>query len=325
MVKEKYNILVTGVGAIIGYGIIQSLRASRYHCNIIGMDIYPDAVGQAWCDTFIQAIPAASTDYVTFVLDIMEKYSIDLVMFGTEQEIDRLSAAKEEMGEQYNKLVLNRREIIELSDDKWATYKMLCENNIPAIPSMTEGDYGAIASRLGEPFLLKPRKSYAGKGMAVIHDETELNYRRARMSKEQFMVQKLVGDNDHEYTAATFGFGDGTCLEKPIVFARKLSQEGATAKARSVEIPELEEQIRVLTRILKPIGPTNFQFRKDKDQYLLLEINPRISSSTSLRQAFGYNEAEMCITWFVNKERPAQPEIRKGEGRRYIADWVKVE
>ena len=154
--KQKYNILVTGVGAIIGYGIIHSLRASRYDCNIIGMDIYPDAVGQAWCDTFLQAIPAASPDYVHFLLDVMEKYDIDLVMFGTEQEIDRLSAAKEEMGEQYNKLVLNRREIIELSDDKWATYKMLCENNIPAIPSMTEGDYGAIASRLGVPFLLKP-------------------------------------------------------------------------------------------------------------------------------------------------------------------------
>lgn len=325
MVKEKYNILVTGVGAIIGYGIIHSLRASRYDCNIIGMDIYPDAVGQAWCDTFLQAIPAASPDYVHFLLDVMEKYDIDLVMFGTEQEIDRLSAAREALGAQYGKLVLNRPEIIELSDDKWATFEMLQKNNIPAIPSVIEGDYASIARKLGEPFLLKPRRSYACKGMAVIHDEAEFNYHRDRLSREQFMVQKLVGDNDHEYTVATFGFGDGSCLEKPIVFARKLSQEGATAKAKSVEIPELEEQIRTLCRILKPVGPTNFQFRKEKDQYLLLEINPRISSSTSLRQAFGYNEAEMCITWFVNKERPAQPEIRKGEGRRYIADWVKVE
>ena len=48
-----YNILVTGVGAIIGYGIINSLNKSKYELNVIGADIYPDAVGRAWCDGFI--------------------------------------------------------------------------------------------------------------------------------------------------------------------------------------------------------------------------------------------------------------------------------
>ena len=289
------------------------------------MDIYADAVGQAWCDSFVQAIPAADPNYVPFVLKVMEEHQIDLIMFGTEQEINRLSSAEEEMGAQYKKLVLNRKEIIALSDDKWATYQMLCQNDLPTIPSMIEGSYDAITQALGTPFLLKPRKSYAGKGMVVIHDESEFQYRRSRLPQEQFMVQKLIGDDEHEYTAATFGFGDGTCLDKPIVFSRKLSQEGATAKARSIEVPEIEEQIKMLTGILKPVGPTNYQFRKEGEQYLLLEVNPRISSSTSIRTAFGYNEAEMCITWYLHGNRPEQPEIHTGEARRYIADWVDVE
>lgn len=324
---RQYNILVTGVGAIIGYGIVNNLRKSRYqdYLQIIGMDIYPDAVGQAWCDDFIQAIPAADPRYVQFVLDIMKEREIDLVMFGTEQEINRLSTAKDDMGVYYQKLVLNRREIIQLSDDKWHTFCMLQEHGFPAIPSIIEGTYQDIAEELGVPFLLKPRRSYAGKGMAVIHDETEFSYRRSRMDADQFMVQKLIGDHDHEYTAATFGFGDGTCLEEPIVFARKLSQEGSTAKAIRVLIPEIAQQVRELTAILKPIGPTNYQFRKEGDQYYLLEVNPRISSSTSIRAAFGYNEAEMCIDWFVNHVRPEQPIIKNGVARRYIADWVSVE
>ena len=81
----------------------------------------------------------------------------------------------------------------------------------------------------------------------------------------------------------------------------------------------------MLTGILKPVGPTNYQFRKEGEQYLLLEVNPRISSSTSIRTAFGYNEAEMCITWYLHGNRPEQPEIHTGEARRYIADWVDVE
>ena len=323
--KEKINILVTGVGAIIGYGIINSLRASKYNCNIVGMDIYSDAVGQAWCDSFIQAVPATSPEYVQFVLDVMDKYDIDLMMFGTEQEIDRLSAAEEEMGCQYKKLVLNRREIIELSDDKWATYQLLNNNGIVAIPSMIDGDYADIVEKLGNPFLLKPRKSYAGKGMTVIYNEQEFSYHRSRLPVEQFMVQKLIGDNEHEYTAATFGFGDGSSIDKPIIFARKLSQEGATAKARCIDIPEIGEQISVLTRILRPVGPTNYQFRKDGNNYLLLEVNPRISSSTSIRTAFGYNEAEMCIDWYMYGIRPQQPIIRSGSARRYIADWIELE
>ncbi len=322
--RGKLRILVTGVGAIIGYGIVQSLRRSRYSCEIIGMDIYPDAVGQAWCDEFVQAVPAADPEYPRFLRELICSRGIDLVFFGTEQEIRRVSEAEEALGEQYQKLVLNRKELIALSDDKWSTACMLREHGFPEIPSRIEGDYPSIAEALGVPFLLKPRCSYAGKGMRVIHDPEEFAFWRSRTPQEQFMVQKIIGDDQHEYTAATFGFGDGTCLETPIVFSRKLSQEGATAKAKSVQIPESEAEIRRMVRILKPNGPTNFQFRKHGDQYCLLEVNPRISSSTSIRTAFGYNEAEMSICWYLLRTRPEQPVIRAGEARRYIADWVEL-
>ena len=45
------NVLVTGVGAIIGYGIINSLKMqNEYPIRIVGMDIYDDAYGQFLCD-----------------------------------------------------------------------------------------------------------------------------------------------------------------------------------------------------------------------------------------------------------------------------------
>ena len=40
--KKDIRVLVTGVGAIIGYGIIKSLRQSDYSVYIVGMDIYDD-------------------------------------------------------------------------------------------------------------------------------------------------------------------------------------------------------------------------------------------------------------------------------------------
>ena len=52
--KKQYNILVTGVGAIIGYGIIESLKLSNLNCKIIGTDIYEENYGKYICDEFIQ-------------------------------------------------------------------------------------------------------------------------------------------------------------------------------------------------------------------------------------------------------------------------------
>ena len=320
---KQYNILVTGVGAIIGYGVINSLRQSKYDAHIIGMDIYEDAYGQYLCDEFIQAIPAADPKYPQFIKGIIKEKNIDLVMFGTEQEIHRLIDEQEVMGEDYSKLVINNKNIVEMSNDKWLTHEFLAENQIKEIPTYIEGDYKTLSETLGSPFLLKPRRSYASKGIEKIHNEEEFDFYKKRVG-EQFMVQKIVGDVEHEYTAAIFGFGDGDCT-KPIILKRKLSQEGATAKAWVMESEEMEKLIRKMVSILKPVGPTNFQFRYDNGEYLLLETNPRISSSTSLRAAFGYNEAEMCIEYFVEHKKPEDAVIRKGSAVRYIADCVKIE
>lgn len=319
---KRYNVLVTGIGAIIGYGLINSLRASKYDVYIVGMDIYEDAYGQHICDEFIQAIPAADPKYPMFLKNIIKEKSIDLVMFGTEQEIHRMIKARDVMAEDYEKLVINNEKIVTLSKDKWHTHQFLLESGFKAIPTYIEGTFESLSNELGLPFLLKPRRSYASKGIEKIHDEEEFDFFRKRVA-DQFMVQKIIGDVEHEYTVATFGFGDGECI-KPIILKRKLSQEGATAKAEVMDSIEMEELIYRMVEILKPVGPTNFQFRYHDGEYLLLETNPRISSSTSLRTAFGYNEAEMCIEFFVEHQRPQNVEIKKGTAVRYIADCVSL-
>lgn len=321
--KKKYNILVTGIGAIIGYGIINSIRKTGRLVNIIGMDIYSDAVGQGWCDQFIVAEPAKSDTYISFLRDIIEKNNIDIVFFGTEQEIAAVNAAREELKDIYDKFVINKKELFDVSEDKWLTFDFLRRNGFKTIDTYISGDYKELSAILGKQILLKPRKSYASKGIVSVDNEKEFNYYKELMGS-QFMAQKIVGDKKHEYTAAAFGYGDGTC-STVICLKRELSQEGATAKAEVVFIPEIEEFILKTCDILKPIGPTNFQFRKSGEDYLLLEINPRISSSTSVRMAFGYNESDMCISYFVDKEKSQTIEIKRGHASRYIADYIWID
>ncbi len=316
------NILVTGIGAIIGYGIIRSLRRSKYDCTIIGIDIYEDAVGQAWCDEFFQTPYAVDDHYLDFLSDLTESKNIDLVFFGTEQEIQRCSTHREKMDPAlYKKLVINNPHLLELSHDKWGTHQALISHKLDhlAIPSTVEGDYESIASLWGNEFLLKPRRSYASKGIHIVHDAREFNFYKEGMG-DGFMAQKLVGDIDHEYTVGVFGLGDGTHVGM-IQMQRKLSQEGATAKANVIFNQHLTKAVNDLCATFAPLGPTNMQFRKDRDDFLLLEINPRISSSTSIRAAFGFNEAEMCIDYFI-KDRMPVPHVEAGRALRFIDEIV---
>lgn len=315
--NRSINVLVTGVGAIIGYGIIKSLRESGLSVHIIGMDIYTDAVGQHWCDEFIQAKYAVDPDYIQFLLDVIHTRKIDIVFFGTEQEIYRADKARNELGEEVQKLVLNRSEVLTLSKDKWATREFLLANGLGdmAIPSVIEGEYDCIAVAFGPEFLLKPRTSYASKGIAKVSDAETFHFHKKRMG-QNFMAQKLVGDAEHEYTVGTFCLGDGT-YSSLIALKRKLSQEGATAKAEVFHDPLLIEAVNRLCMALSPIGPTNFQFRLDGEHYLLLEVNPRISSSTSIRAAFGYNEAKMCVHYFLD-HKVIVPVVRFGKAIRFI-------
>ena len=318
---KRYSVLVSGVGALIGYGIIKSLRQSRYNVSIVGMDIYDDAVGAEWCDTFIRAVPAKDGRYIAFVKDVFSKHSIDLMFFGTEQEIQRLSAAKDELGEIYDRLAINNSEIIELAKDKYKMYSFQKDHNLQGIPSVIDGTFEEVSGMFGTPFLIKPTRSYASKGIVVIDCKEDFDFWKKKTA-DHFMAQPIIGDEEHEYTASVFGYGDGTCSQL-IVFWRKLSGEGATSKARSVNIPEIDMEINKYVHLLKPVGPTNFQFRRHDGQYLLLEINPRISSSTSIRAALGYNEAEMSIAFYVENKRII-PDIKNGQATRYITEVVKI-
>lgn len=318
---KECNVLVTGVGAIIGYGITRSLRLCKYDVNIVGMDVYSDAVGQHWCDVFVQSLWASDDRYCDFLSDVMNQYHIDLVYFGIEQEIHKLCDSQDYFKSDYFKLIINKKALIDLSKDKWHMFEYLTANKFTVIKSMIAGEYKIVVQNLGVPFLLKPRCSYASKGITKISTSEDFYYWKNKLGKD-FMVQEIVGDDEHEYTVGIFGLGDGS-FSQSITFQRKLSGEGSTVKARTVNIPILDEEVKKLVSLFKPVGPTNFQFRLHKGEFLLLEVNPRISSSTSLRTAFGFNEAEMCIEFFTENKKPSPAVIRQGTAIRYIEDIVK--
>ena len=319
MKNKKYNILVTGVGAIIGYGIIKSLRNSKYDCNIIGIDVFKDAIGQKWCDEFIQGKRADAKDFIDSINNIIEEHHIDLVVPGIEQDLESLIKGFDRLNKRA-KYVLNNKELFNTFHDKKRTYDFL-KNSVELIPYVYFSNdlYKEALESFGLPFILKQDISYASKGVATIYNQKDYEYFIEKFG-QNCMAQKKLQIKDNEYTCSIFGLGDGSFVN-PICLQRELSAEGATKKATNVKVDdELLQTLEKISKMCKFEGPTNLQFIKYEGKYLLLEINARISSSTSIRELFGVNEAEMCIDYYLFDKLPEVKIQKFGTVIRYIED-----
>lgn len=315
------TVLVTGVGAIIGYGILRSFRKCDANIRLIGTDIYSDAVGQTWADHFEVAPYTSSIDYSNWLKRMILDYKVDLVIPGIEQDLHYFSDNRDMFTNLSVRVVLNDQRLISLSQDKWLMHQELKSiNSNVRIDSYLEGDFISLTHQLGLPFILKPRRSYASKGLVKVKNESDFNILVNKLGSE-LIAQPIIGTDDNEYTVAAFGDGKGN-IPASITLQRRLAADGSTVKAWVREIPDLNIVVALLCAHFKPIGPTNLQFRKSEEGWKLLEINPRISSSTSLRTAFGYNEAQMCLNYYLHNHKIVQPKIRHGFAARYIEDKV---
>ncbi len=323
MTGSAPTVVVTGVGAIVGQGIVKSLRQCSQAVRVVGIDRNPDSMGPHVCDAFYAkpACSESSPDYLAYWQDILEKESVDLVLPGLEVDLFFLNAHRQSLNATGARLGLNSSKLIELARDKWLLGLKLPEAGLASIPTILSQSWDECLAVLGvPPFLMKPRQGNGSRGIVRLNDKTDFQY-WINKSDGNSMIQKIVGNDDEEYTLGAFGFGDGISLP-PIIFRRRLSASGNTQYAEVVADSALEQATRKLSLYFKPIGPTNYQFRKDNGIPYLLEINPRLSSSNSLRTRFGYNEAEMSLRFYIDKVRPDMPKVAEGRALRYFEDFL---
>jgi carbamoyl-phosphate synthase large subunit len=315
------NILVSGSSGIIGYGILRSLKRSGKELRLIGTTIYDDSVAEAFCDVFEQAPLTIDAGYINWLLHIINKHKIDFIIPGIEADMYKWAEHISEIEESGVRVLLNNRELIALCKDKWIFYERLKESNLPySIETSLESDFNALNNKFGLPFLLKPRCGHGSKGIVKIDNiDTFLKYQNDIGTI--LMAQPIVGNDNEEFTTSAFCDGDGGFFTG-LTLKRKLSRDGFTEKAEVVTIDGINEALLSLCKYFKPLGPTNFQFRKHDGVLKLLEINPRISSSTSIRTAFGYNESLMAVEYYLEDKLPSPPSIRQGRAVRYIDDLI---
>ncbi|MBC2836291.1 ATP-grasp domain-containing protein [Paragemmobacter straminiformis] len=313
------TVLVTGTGAIIGYGVLRALRDVP-NVRRIAADIFDHAVGKHFADDFVQAPLTSDPSYRAWLLDTVEQHNVDLIIPCIEQDVAWFAEAALSGPLPSVRVCLNDPLAIRLCADKATFDTFLSDIASPLrIPTLHDGSFADLVARLGLPFLLKPRRGYASKGIVKISSEVDFHRQQSRLGSD-VIAQRIVGNDDEEFTVSAFCIKGN--VSASIALRRRLAADGSTARASRVSAEPFTRAISDLAAKLNLNGPSNFQFRIANGQLFLLEINPRISSATSIRHAFGYNEAAMAVDYFLHGKSIDQPTLRSGSAIRYIEDVI---
>jgi carbamoyl-phosphate synthase large subunit len=316
------TVLVSGASGIVGYGMLRSLRKSGKCLSLVGTTIYENSAAQGFCDIFEKALPTADPAYVAWLTRTIAKHHVDLLFPGIEADMYRWNECAGEMTQGGTpKFVLNDAGLIALCKDKWTFYEALREAGMPCVIETTlEQSFEHLSSKFGVPFILKPRRGFGSKGIVRV-DSLATFQKHQEQIGAVLLAQPIMGTEHEEFSTSAFCDGDGGYYAH-MTLRRKLSADGFTDRAEVVDVASMESTLKPLCRLFRPVGPTNFQFRLHEGTLKLLEINPRVSSATSIRTAFGYNECQMAVEYYLEGKLPEQPAIRRGRAVRYTEDLI---
>jgi len=317
----KIRVLVTGVGGVIGQGIIRSVRMSGLNCQIIVADANPLSAGFYMGDEKLVIPYASESGFADEIFEVCKEKSVDIILPGIYQDVSVLSGMARHFEENIGtRVVACNKEALDCAEDKWSTFNFLKCNGLNFSPTIKGEDIDNLEEFIeesGYPVVLKKRRGHGSKGLLIVRDRAELDFLLPR--HKDVILQKYLYPDEEEYTCGVFA-GPGGEIWDTMAMKRELSC-GMTYKGEVSSNNDVKNEAENAVRMLKATGPCNVQLRMTPHGPVIFEINARFSSSTSIRARFGFNEARMAVESYLCKAPPAKQAINEGIALRY---WDEI-
>ncbi|MBF0386256.1 MAG: ATP-grasp domain-containing protein [Candidatus Omnitrophica bacterium] len=316
------NVLVTGVGSLIGQGLLRALKSSALSCCITGTDYFAHAVGLYWVDRGyilpdLLAPGVTGRAWLAEIVRIIGERRIDVVLVGLDFEVAIFAENRRIIEEQTGaKVIVATSEAVAICKDKYRTALFLQESGFLFPDSCLPQDIETFLERRAFPLVVKPRAGFRSRDLFVVRDRKELAEAMSRCPDP--VVQEQVGVCEAEYTCGTVCQG-GESLS--VIALRRDLKDGNTIRAVFDEqCLGLHEFVRRAGLALRSDGPFNFQLRLTERGPVVFEINPRFSGTTYMRTFFGVNEVEVLINKVHFGKDPVPVEWSSGVALRYYDD-----
>jgi carbamoyl-phosphate synthase large subunit len=288
------RVAITGVSGDVGLGAIRGLRNAgedRGDTWILGLDADEDCPGRYMVDAFAKLPVVADTKYLDALASQLRAHAIDVLLPGIDSEIILLSRARDRLAIGETRIALAPADLVEAADDKLATAAFVAARGLNA-PTTYDAD---CPRDFAFPLIAKPRRGQGSKGIVTLNDsrslETFLSERRAG-----YCLQRYI--DGPEITVGFLYDWDGV-LRDAIAMERTLVG-GRTMRATVTKSREVVRFIEDFGSRIKGAGAVNAQLRMDPNAGpQVFEINARLSGSTAMRVAIGFNDPLRIVRYLA--------------------------
>ncbi len=285
------NLLITGVGGPAGICFAKSLSEIK-ELNLIGANAENDDMAKKFLQRFYILPFANNPDFINYINEIIKKERIDLLIPLVDEELSVVSENVEKIN---CRVLVSPKETIELTTNKKKTYEKLSK----FLPKRFDKDFYSL------PLLAKPAISRGGRDINIVHSQEDLE----KFDSNKYVFQEIL--ESPEYTVdALFDFFGTPLVIVPRIRSRV--EGGISVTGKVVLNEEIISKVREISKILKFVGPVNFQFMNSKEGFKLMEINSRSSGGMGITINSGVDIPKL-VYMMVNGLTIGDPKVIDGE------------
>jgi carbamoyl-phosphate synthase large subunit len=279
------NYYVSSVGGDISQSIINIIKSAFPQAVLFGTDLDNQNSGCQEVENFEVSPKASSADYLNWLQDFLIRNNIDIFIPVNENELETLAMLSDsELNNLLGRtsIIWAGSEAVKLFGSKRNTSNYLMTLGIK-VPRVFRDPVDILKSDY--PVVVKPERGAGSRNVFVCRSIEEV--KAAIVLSPNCIIQQHIGDADSEYTAGVFRSLSGEV--RVIVFQRKLSG-GATGWAKVVVNIDFEALCRRIAESINLNGAINIQFRLDKGEPSVFEVNGRFSSTVMIRHILGFTD-----------------------------------
>ncbi|WP_265434206.1 ATP-grasp domain-containing protein [Aeromonas salmonicida] len=322
-VTNKVNVMVMAVGSPLGQSILKAVKSSSYVDNLYAADISELAAGFYFENVQPVILPLVKENcYFDELTNFVEKNDIKVIFPTISVEHEFFAKYAAYFHERKIDIVSCGASVFEICNDKYESMQYLRQNSIAAPATILGCEHDAIEefiTRNGFPVVIKPRNGASSNDVFVIKNKYRLLALLDAYPRDYFVVQEYLED-PKDYTAGVY-VSSSSDFNDVIIFERDL-KFGLSYSGKIIIDENMRKYCLSIANALKSTYSINIQFKMMAGQPYCYEINPRLSSTTSIRAHFGFNEPDMIIRDIIgiNPLREQQP-AQVGMFMRY---WEEI-
>jgi carbamoyl-phosphate synthase large subunit len=288
------RVAITGIGGDVGMGAIRGLRtlqSGRDRIWILGLDADDDCAGRRLVDAFARLPRVADPGYLDALIPRLRASEIDVLLPGIDSEVILMSRERHRFEAAGLKLALAPADLIEAAGDKLATAAFVTARGLRA-PSTCDAD---APRALQFPVIAKPRRGQGSKGIVRLDDSRSLDTFLSE-GRPDYCLQSYV-----EGPEITVGFlYDWSGILRDAIAMERTLENGRTVRATVTRSLDILRFIDDFGARIQGAGAVNAQLRLHAELGpQIFEINARLSGSTAMRVAVGFNDPLRIVKHLV--------------------------